>query len=656
MKGNNSPRGCRLPVLLIAVFIASILYSVPSVAQPNSQIRIVRLSFVDGTVTMYRPDVDEWAQAFVNTPIQQGFKIATTANSFAEVEFENGSTARLGESSELDFTDLSLSPDGSKINHMTLVRGYATFAVTPERGDVYDVQAAGAAYSAVGKSMFRIDMDQGSQRLEVFKGEVGLRSPYGSGTIAKNQVVKLVPGSANPFQVSDGITEDAWDRWVNKRQETQTVARNKGGPGSAGLPAGNSLYGWNELFYYGAWNNLPGYGSCWSPLMGAGWSPYSIGRWSWYPGFGYTWISALPWGWLPFHYGSWIYPAGYGWCWLPGNFSYWSPGMVTWYQGPNWVGWAPRPYPHGPSTAVRCPSGQNCSTVVSINTFQSGRPISPNDILGKNPIRGRLVASPTAPLTRSLRLPGPALTGSPFASSAERTGSPGARARRIGAAPTMIFARSTIPGAWDVRPHAPAFLPIMGNVGNRERRPNGAAENSTALGGRSHSIVRTPSGRLSESPRDTGGVNNDMLLPSRMGLRRPTSRPGITAGHLTAIPISSMGTHGTTMRDSRALLPTARPSGNQAGIRSFQESRMPVPRQERFPGMNRSMENSQARSQMQTDRRSGMSQQHVQRAPESRPPSGGFGRGQGMGRPAAPMGGGMRGGMGGGGGARGPHH
>ncbi len=649
MKGNSSPWGCRLLVLLTAVFITSILCSIPSPAQSNSQVRIVRLSFVDGTVTVYRPDVDEWAQAFVNTPIEQGFKVATAANSFAEVEFENGSTARLGESSELDFTNLSLSPEGGKINHMTLVRGYATFAVMPERGDVYDVQAAGAAYSPVGQSMFRIDMNQGGQRLEVFRGEVGLRSPYGSGTIAKNQVVKLVPGSANTFQVSDGITEDAWDRWVNKRQQAQTVATKGGGPGRTGLSAGNSLYGWNELFYYGAWNDLPGYGSCWSPMMGAAWSPYSIGRWSWYPGFGYTWISALPWGWLPFHYGSWIYPAGSGWCWLPGSFSYWSPGLVTWYQGPSWVGWAPRPYLHGPSTAIRCPSGQNCSTVVSINTFQSGTPISPNNVLGKNPFHGRLVASPTAPLTRSLRLPGPALTGSPFASSSER-GSPGARARRIGAAPTMIFARSSIPGAWDVRPHAPAFS------------------------ARGHSMVRTPSGRPSGSARGTAGVNNDMLLPGRMGLARTNSRPGIAPGRLTAIPISSMGTHGGAMRDSRALLPTVRPSGNGSGMTAFREVRKPAVRHERFPGTNQinqsvensqwrkriegmqRMEKSQAHGRMKVNQQFGMSQQPVQQAPESRPPSGGFGGGQGMGQPAAPMGGSMRGGMGGGGGARGPHH
>ena len=40
----------------------------------------------------------------MNTPIQEGFALSTWPNSFAEVEFENGSTARLGELSKVDFT------------------------------------------------------------------------------------------------------------------------------------------------------------------------------------------------------------------------------------------------------------------------------------------------------------------------------------------------------------------------------------------------------------------------------------------------------------------------------------------------------------------------------------------------------------------------
>src|SRR5690242_13122703 len=69
--------------------------------QALSHVRVVRLSYVSGTVTLKRPASTDWVQAQVNTPLQEGFALSTAAGSYAEVEFENGSTARLGESSKL---------------------------------------------------------------------------------------------------------------------------------------------------------------------------------------------------------------------------------------------------------------------------------------------------------------------------------------------------------------------------------------------------------------------------------------------------------------------------------------------------------------------------------------------------------------------------
>jgi hypothetical protein len=606
MKGNRSPRGYWPFVLLAAAFIASTLISSPAKAQSNSQVRIVRLSFVEGTVTIYRPDADQWAKAFVNTPIQQGFKVATDSNSFAEVEFENGSTVRLGQLSELDFTGLSLSPEGGKINQLALTQGYASFAITPARGDVYNVSAAGSTFDANDKSMFRLDLDQGSQRLEVFSGKVAVQGPSGNGTIARNQVLVLAQGGANPFQVTEGITQDAWDRWVEKRQQTATVAVNRAGPGNGSLYTGSSMYGWNDLSYFGAWNYLPGYGSCWSPMMGSGWAPYSIGRWSWYQGLGYTWISGLPWGWLPFHYGSWIYPAGLGWCWLPGSFSAWSPALVSWYQGPGWVSWAPRPF----TGRFNCPAGQNCSVAVSSNTFQRGQAISPGDVLRRKPFHGRLVDSPTLPVTRSLRLPGPASDGPRFTSSAGATARSNLRIHRISTAPNRVFSRSSVRGAWDVEPHAPA---IFNSQTRRFVNRTGPA------------------------------INNDMLLRTHRGMH-----PGNRSG-LTSLPVS-----GQRMRHFNSLMPPAQQAGS-ARMRSFRPQPMPDFRQEqRMLKRQRRMERQQARRQMQIERQSRMRQQRMERSSGSRGSSGGFGRSrnQTMGRRSGSMGGGMRGsgtgGMGGG--------
>lgn len=610
MKINRSPRGFWLFLLLAAALITSLIPA-PAAGQSDSQVRIVRLSFVEGTVRMYRPDADQWAKAFVNTPIQQGFKIATDANSFAEVEFENGSTARLGQSSELDFPRLALSPEGGKINDLTLAKGYATFAFTPEKGDVYRVAAAGSTFDASSKSMFRLDLDQESQRLEVFNGAVAVQSPYGNETVARNQVLELAAGSTNSLQITNGITEDAWDRWVDKRQQTATVAVNKPGPAEGGLYAGSNLYGWSDLSYYGAWNYLPGIGSCWSPMMGASWAPYSLGRWSWYPGMGYTWISAMPWGWLPFHYGSWIYPSSVGWCWMPGSFSAWSPALVTWYQGPGWVSWSPRTYTGSFNTPMNCPAGRNCSVAISSNTFQGGRAISPRDVIRVKPFHGRAVDSPTVPLTRNLRLPGPAVDGSGLVSTTGRAGASRLRVRRVDAAPTRVFSQSAIRGSWNVQPHAPAVFD-----GQTRRFVN----------------------------RSGPAVNNDVLLRMRTG-----SHPGDNRGHLTSIPISNLGTHAGATRHSSSLIPSARPAGNAAGTRVLQQHQMPDFRQERrMMKMQQRMERQQARREMQMERQSRMKQQRMQRQSSGRS-SGGFGRNESMGRSSGRSGGGMsNSGMGGG--------
>ena len=59
----------------------------PAQAQSYSNIRIVRLSFVEGSVQYRRPGQD-WQDARLNLPIQQGFALRT-GDGYAEVEFED---------------------------------------------------------------------------------------------------------------------------------------------------------------------------------------------------------------------------------------------------------------------------------------------------------------------------------------------------------------------------------------------------------------------------------------------------------------------------------------------------------------------------------------------------------------------------------------
>lgn len=374
--------------------------------ETDSHARIVRLSFVEGEVTVQRPDVQTWSEAPVNTPIEEGFRLSTGANSFAEVQFENGGTVRVGQLALLEFTKLGLAPDGSKINELQLRQGYATFhPLASGAGESLQVDTPYATLNAGAGDEFRVDLDQGVERIEVFQGEVEEQSSLGATTIRKDSVVVLQPGASQPVSTSQGITQDDWDQWVKSRDSQMEM----GGPSPEDYSdnGDESAYGWSDLMQYGYWSDVPGVGYGWAPnLVGADWAPYSMGQWCWYAGYGYTWIGAEPWGWLPYHYGGWEFVPGMGWMWFPNSLNSWSPAGVTWYRGPGWVGWTPRP--HRKDGATDCQN--NCGGgVVSTTTFRQGGMLSSNLMLAVSPVSGTKVHQPGILPTTAIKLPGQAV-------------------------------------------------------------------------------------------------------------------------------------------------------------------------------------------------------------------------------------------------------
>ena len=327
---------------------------------------------MEGVVTVRRPESSEWATATVNTPIQEGFSVATDKKSFAEVQYENGSTIWLGELSSIDFTQLALSPQGGHINHLTLDEGYATLRVIPQHYDEYLLNASGVSLTPRGKTEFRADLNQVGMRVEVFRGRVRAAGPNQTETLAKNHALARGIDPAATFQATDKIEKDSWDKWTDAREQQSDLAYN-----DEAVSPGAPLYGWDDLDVYGEWSYFPGYGNAWSPYEPLGWSPYSAGMWDWYSGMGYTWISGEPWGWLPFHYGFWNFDAGMGWFWMPGSFAAWNPAMVNWYTGPGWIGWAPIG-PAGFGGRAPCTlAAAGCLTAVAPIALRNGEPIRP---------------------------------------------------------------------------------------------------------------------------------------------------------------------------------------------------------------------------------------------------------------------------------------
>ncbi|MFB3920784.1 MAG: DUF6600 domain-containing protein [Terriglobia bacterium] len=352
-----------------------------------SHARVVRLSFLSGTAAVQKPGSTVWAKASVNTPLEEGFKVSTSEDSFVEVEFENGSTARLGELSQIEFNQLALDADGNKLNRLTFTQGYGTFHFMPEHDDVYSVKIADATIEPRGKATFRADLRDNGLRVEVFNGSVEFAAAAGKTKLGKNKVLDYALGTQEAFNIHEGIEKDSWDKWTEAR-DTQAQLSLK----DQAVRAHRGIYGWGDLGAYGDWAYFPGFGYGWAPYAPMGWSPYSLGMWDWYGGFGWTWISYEPWGWLPYHYGMWNYDPSFGWFWMPGNFNYWSPALVTWYTGPGWVGWSPR----GTQPRPRF----NTVTAISTTSFQSGQVVNAQTTMSVDPREGtvvrRLPIQPTA--------------------------------------------------------------------------------------------------------------------------------------------------------------------------------------------------------------------------------------------------------------------
>ncbi|MGH9430328.1 MAG: DUF6600 domain-containing protein [Terriglobia bacterium] len=482
----------RLTGLVLSVPLAVLVFPLvaprPAHAQDDSQARVVRLSFVEGTVGLLQSDSSEWAEAAINTPIQEGYEVATQKDSFAEVQFENASTLRLGELSSVHFDQLGISDSGRRATQINFENGYGTVHIFSDSSAEFEVKVGDSIITPQGECEFRIDRNDQALRVEMWSGAANFSGPLGNIELDQNQVLTYAPGSGEPYDVESGLTQDDWDRWVAARDQAEASSPGSVNPVNYGGMASNNLYGWSDLANYGTWTYYTDVGYAWCPYVSYNWAPYSFGRWVWYPGFGYTWVSFEPWGWLPYHFGQWAYEPGTGWAWVPHSFANWSPALVNWYQGPGWIGWTPQiATTTFPGAFVPCArSAHGCFRALSVKQFQDGVAVTPQAILQVDPQQGRKVRKPDLPATRLAMLP-----GVPMAHGSVAVGSP---RRQGGAAPPRTLpARSLKPG-----PNAAAKPPAA----NPSRPPfrSGAAPAGATHPGRAPSASPAIEGRPSPVP------------------------------------------------------------------------------------------------------------------------------------------------------------
>jgi hypothetical protein len=287
--------------------------AVPSFA--DSQVRIVRLSDVEGNVQIDRNTGQGYEKAFLNLPITQGVKLRAKDEGRAEIEFENGNTLRIIPGTVIEFPELSLRDSGGKVTGVKLQEGTAYVNFNGAKDDEFTLSFGREKMVLTHSVHLRVAMGDTDATLAVFKGDVEVAGPSGTVQVGKKQTATFDLAAQDRFTLAKNLEKDPYDAWDRQQEDYHQRYLS-----SSYTNYSPYAYGMSDLNYYGNYFNVPGYGTMWQPYFtGVGWDPFMNGSWVWYPGFGYTWVSSYPWGWTPYRYGSWQYVPNYGWAWQPGG-------------------------------------------------------------------------------------------------------------------------------------------------------------------------------------------------------------------------------------------------------------------------------------------------------------------------------------------------
>jgi hypothetical protein len=403
---------------LFSLLLVTFAFTTCIAAQETNNVRAVRISHVEGTVQILDDNGVVFDQAHANMPVTQEMHLKTGEDGRCEVQFEDGSVARITPNSGITFEKLQRTSEGSTITEVKADSGL-TYYEFNNRGGKYTVRFGPYAATATKSSIFRVAVDQNPAQLAVMRGEVHIDTENEAGLdVHNNQTATLDLKDGSSYDVAQNIQADSWDEWNSDRDKQlaqlgsrATMARALGG--NPDDPA------WSDLDAYGSWYDMPGYGMGWMPVgMGMGFDPFGSGYWGYYPGWGYTWISSYPWGWLPYHCGAWNYFNGPGWMWFPGNCGWgaygngWYPVTTVWNVPPNYV------LPKRPITPVRgpvhmppqralLPVGQKPVVPQPRLASEGGRPIAtPIKFDGKtlHPVETTVQPRTSGPLGESFRV------------------------------------------------------------------------------------------------------------------------------------------------------------------------------------------------------------------------------------------------------------
>jgi len=322
-------------------FLTLLLAPAVSAAQeappPSSESSYGYVSTSEGVVTLSEADTGESVSVAGSEPVLVGDELRLSGGALAEIQLADRNLLRLADRAELEFLTLAGSPDRSDaVTALRLTRGAAQIVVSDDfRGErPPQIETPNAYVELRGPGSYVVDVQSPERTVVVARtgtAQVRARDAVTTLRAGDEAVVEGYDGARLRLAAARPLL--AVERWGESLTATYAATTE--------VYVDESIrYAAAPLRSNGSWLYVRG-ARAWRPNVRYDWRPYSNGRWRHTP-TGLLWVSYEPWGWVPHHYGNWDLVPGFGWVWFPGR--RFASAWVSWYWGPEYVGWVPWGY------------------------------------------------------------------------------------------------------------------------------------------------------------------------------------------------------------------------------------------------------------------------------------------------------------------------
>ena len=342
---NNRRKWLWLAFILVAACLTSPLAPVAGAQQ--EPILVGRISYIDGQVLRYVPEVKDWVIISKDAPFGLNDALYSDASAKAEFIFPNGLLVRIGASTQIQL--IALKGDASEID---VASGVARFYNRNPNG-MLKVTTPFGYVLAEPDSTF--DLYVGDQSVEVLalNGQVDYFQQGSDASYAVTPGGTSILADATQVTNGEGTVDAQWDDWNAGRDNTRARRAEVKGESVKYVPP-QLQDDYADLDESGTWDRVNYQGEereLWRPThVESNWQPFTVGRWTDYDE-DQVWVPEEPFGYVTHHYGNWLLVDG-RWYWAPPapvvevatgpsiGFG-WYPGRVAWISTDVDAGWVP---------------------------------------------------------------------------------------------------------------------------------------------------------------------------------------------------------------------------------------------------------------------------------------------------------------------------